>query len=306
MQSAALRPHATLPGPYDAGTVLATTVDARGYALWLLCPDVETVRNPYGPSYPKPRRYPYDALLVSSDGTPPVERTLAGVRVRPSALDILPDGRVLLVGGGAGEPNAQLLGRDGRPLHRFPMGRGARFVRADRRGALWSAYSDEGIHSDPLAAPGLVRWDGHGNRRWSLTPPDGLPHAVDALALNVDDDGAAWFAYHPSPRLLHVRADGRVASWTSPAARPQGVAAHGTEVALLADDLLHRCRVSGEALDLVEEVRLTLPGGTPLTRYADVVGRGRRLYVRGRSVRQWYAVDPWSGASVSRHRTSPS
>lgn len=76
MRNTALRPHATLPGPYDAGTVLATTVDARGNALWLLCPDAETVRKPYGPSYPKPRRYPYDALLVSSDGTPPVERTL--------------------------------------------------------------------------------------------------------------------------------------------------------------------------------------------------------------------------------------
>ncbi|MBC2877128.1 MULTISPECIES: SMP-30/gluconolactonase/LRE family protein [Streptomyces] len=291
MRNTALRPHATLPGPYDAGTVLATTVDARGNALWLLCPDAETVRNPYGPSYPKPRRYPYDALLVSSDGTPPVDRTLTGVRVRPSALDVLPDGRVLLVGGGAGESNAQLLGRDGRPPHRFSIGRGARFVRADRQGTLWSAYSDEGVYGDPLAAAGLVRWDGHGNRQWSLTPPDGLPHPVDAHALNVDDDGGAWFAYHPSPRLLHVRADGRVASWTTPVARPRGIAAHGAEVALLADGLLHRCRASAGTLDPLEETRLTLPDGTPLTRYTDVVGRGRRLYVRGKSVRQWYVLD---------------
>ncbi|MBZ4318853.1 hypothetical protein [Streptomyces huiliensis] len=290
MRSTALRPHATLPGPYDAGTVLATTVDARGNAVWLLCPDVETVRNPYGPSYPKPRRYPYDALLVSSDGRPPVERTLTGVRVRPSALDVLPDGRVLLVGGGVGEPNAWLFGRDGRSPRRFSMGRGARFVRSDRRGALWSAYSDEGIHSDALAAAGLVRWDGHGNRQWSLTPPDGLPYPVDAYALNVDD-GAAWFAYHPSPRLVHVGTDGRITSWTTPAGHPRGIAAHGTEVTLLADDVLHRCRASAGTLDPFQETRLTLPDGTPLTRYTDVVGRGRRLYVRGKSVRQWYVLE---------------
>ncbi|MFI0740601.1 hypothetical protein ACH4PU_21290 [Streptomyces sp. NPDC021100] len=291
MKSTALRPHATLPGPYDAGTVLATTVDARGNALWLLCPDAETVRNPYGPSYPKPRRYPFDALLVSSDGTPPVERALAGVRVRPFALDVLPDGRVLLVGGGAGEPNAWLFGRDGRSPRRFSIGRGARFVRADRRGALWSAYSDEGIHSDPLAAAGLVRRDGHGTPQWSLTPPDGLPYPVDADALTVDDDGAAWFAYHPSPRLLHIDADGRITSWTTPVARPRGIAAHGTEVTLLADGLLYRCRASAGTLDPLGETRPALPDGTPLTRYTDVVGHGRRLYVRGKSVRQWYVLD---------------
>ncbi|MGK5640663.1 hypothetical protein ACSNOK_20460 [Streptomyces sp. URMC 126] len=313
MRKAALRPYATLPGPYDAATCLVTTVDARGDALWLLCPDTETVPNPYGTPYPRPRRYPYDARLVTSDGTPPVERALTGVRVRPSALDVLPDGRVLVVGGSETR-NAQFFGRDGRPGRRFGLGRGARRVLADRRGGLWSAYSDEGIHGDdPTGAAGLVHWDGRGNRRWSLTPPDGLPYPVDTHALNVTDDGTAWFAYHPSPRLLHLGADGRATSWeAAPGVRPQGIAVHGTEIVLLADGVLHRLRrphrrrASDGVLEPLGEARLTLPDGTPLTRYTDVVGRGRRLYVRGRSVRQWYVLDAWSEEADSLHRISPS
>ncbi|WP_171169365.1 hypothetical protein [Streptomyces sp. I05A-00742] len=83
--------------------------------------------------------------------------------------------------------------------------------------------------------------------------------------------------------------------WTAPATRPRGIAVHDGELTLLGagrgPDLLHRCRASDGTLRLLEEARLTLPDGTPLTRCADVVGRGRRLYLRGRSVRQWYVLE---------------
>ncbi|CAM5677463.1 hypothetical protein SALBM135S_09368 [Streptomyces alboniger] len=71
-------------------------------------------------------------------------------------------------------------------------------------------------------------------------------------------------------------------------------------------DRLHRCRLTESEALPVEEARLTLPNGAALTRYARPVGRGRHLYLRGTSPRQWYVMsvqDPsWPLASGHRRR----
>ncbi|WP_436959041.1 hypothetical protein [Streptomyces sp. SudanB182_2057] len=51
----ALRPHSLLPRRYDHRKVLATTVDAWGRALWLICPEAELLPNPHGRPSPTAR-----------------------------------------------------------------------------------------------------------------------------------------------------------------------------------------------------------------------------------------------------------
>ncbi|MEU7561452.1 hypothetical protein [Streptomyces eurythermus] len=290
----ALRPHALLPGRYDQRKVLATTVDAWGRALWLVCPEAELRPNPYGRPSPHPRTDPYDALLVVADGGTFRELPLRDITLRVSRLDALPNGRLVLYGyEAAGDRNAQIYGRDGRRRRRFALGSAVEFLMADRRHHLWSAYGDEGVYSDPLSAPGLVRWDSGGNRRWGYSAPKGVEYIDTVYAFNVGD-GVAWASYYPTFPLLEARADGRIRLRRSPVAAPSGLAVDGDRLVMLGGDRqpdrLRRCRLTADEVLPVEEARLTLPDGTPLKRYAPCVGRGRHLYVRGRSRGQWYVT----------------
>ncbi|MFC4516203.1 MULTISPECIES: hypothetical protein [Streptomyces] len=291
----ALRSHALLPRRYDDRKVLATTVDAWGRALWLLCPDAELVPNPYGRPSPVPRRRPYDALLVISDAGAVQERVLRNVTLHVYDLDALPNGRIILDGyGGTDEPNTQIYGRDGRPRRRLSMGRAMGFLMADRLNHLWSAYGDEGVFADPISSAGLVRWDSGGNRRWGYTPPEGGRHIVDVYALNVGD-GVAHAAYYPTFPLLQAHADGRIHVRKSRVTGPSGIAVHGDDVVMLGGDgqhdRLHRCRMTDQDVLVVDEAVLTMPNGAPLKRYARPVGRGRRLYLHGASSKQWYVLE---------------
>ncbi|MGA5128773.1 hypothetical protein ACPCTO_03100 [Streptomyces olivoreticuli] len=257
MKKVALRPYALLPRQYDDRKVLATTVDAWGRALWLLCPDAELVPNRYGRPRPQPRGLPYDALLVTSDRGTVRELVLRGVPSLVTGLDSLPNGRTILHGhSDAHERNALIYHRDGAIRRRFAMGRAMGFMMADREHNLWSAYFDEGVYVDPVSRPGLVRWDSGGNRRWGYSAPKGVEYIDTVYALNVDD-GVAWADYYPTFPLLEVRADGSFRLRKTPAPAPVGLAVGGDEAVLLGGgrqpDRLHRCRLTdGEAL-LVDE-----------------------------------------------------
>jgi hypothetical protein len=291
----ALRPHALLPRQYDHRKVLATTVDAWGRALWLICPDARLEPSGHGKPSVRPRTYPYDALLVIDEDGTAKEQSLHGVSLRVCHLDALPNGRFVLEGYGAvAEKSAQIYGRDGRRRHSFELGRAIEFVMADRRHHLWSAYGDEGVYSDPISYDGLVRWDSGGNRQWSYSAPGGVEYIDTVYALNVDD-GTAWASYYPTFPLLEVRADGRITVRRTPVTAPRGIAVHEDEVVMLGGnrqgDRLHRCRMTASEALLLEEACLTFPNGTPLKKYARPVGRGRHLYLHGATPRQWYVMD---------------
>ena len=294
MRKVALRPYALLPRQYDEGRVLATTVDAWGRAIWLICPDAELEPSRHGRPSARPRKYPYDALLVINDNGATKEQTLHGVSLRVCHLDALPNGRFFLEGYGAAEDkSAQIYGRDGRRRHSFQLGRAIEFVMADRRHHVWSAYGDEGVYSDPISYNGLVRWDSGGNRQWGYSAPEGVADIDTVYAFNVDD-GVAWASYYPTFPLLEARADGRIRVRRTPVIAPRGIAVHGEEVLTLGGnrqgDRLHRCRMTESKALLLEEARLTFPNGTPLKKYARPVGRGRHLYLRGMTPRQWYVM----------------
>ncbi|ULR56090.1 hypothetical protein [Streptomyces deccanensis] len=296
----ALRPHALLPRQYDHQRVLATTVDAWGRTLWLICPDAELRPSPYGRPSPQPRGRPYDALLIVDDRGAIRELSLRGMTLRVTHIDALPNGRFVVQGyGTAGDRtaddrhNAQIYGTDGRRRRGFAMGRAVEHLMADRRHHVWSAYFDEGVYVDPISAAGLVRWDSGGNRLWGYTPPEGVQHIDTVYALNVDD-GVAWATYYPTFPLLEVRTDGATRLRRTPVVAPAGIAVHADHLTMLGGgrqpDRLHRCRLTEDEALLVEEACLTLPNGTPLQRYARPVGRGRHLYLRGTSPRQWYVL----------------
>ncbi|MCN9242662.1 hypothetical protein NGF19_17985 [Streptomyces sp. RY43-2] len=293
----ALRPHALLPRQYDHRKVLATTVDAWGRALWLICPDAELTPRPRTRPSPTPRRYPYDALLVTAEGGAVREQTLHAVTMRVIHLDALPNGRFILHGYDPGrEPdrrNAQIYGRDGRRRRSFVMGDAVEFMMADRRNHVWSAYFDEGVYADPISCAGLVRWDSGGRQEWRYAAPEGVEYIDTVYALNVDD-GVAWAGYYPTFPLLEVRTNGPTRIRKSPVAAPSGMAVHGEDIVMLGGDRrhdrLHHCRLTEDEVLLVEEAQLTLPDGAPLKQYAPPVGRGRHLYVRGASSRQWFVL----------------
>ncbi|WKU49100.1 hypothetical protein Q3V23_00950 [Streptomyces sp. VNUA116] len=290
----ALRPHALLPRQYGHQRVLATTVDAWGRALWLICPDAELQPSPYGRPYPRPRNRPYDALLVMNSGGTVREQLLRGVSLRVTQLDALPNGRVVLQGyGDAGDHNAQIYGSDGRRRRSFAMGRAVQYLMADRRHHVWSAYFDEGVYADPISAAGLVRWDSGGNQQWEYTPPEGIEYIDTVYAFNVDD-GVAWASYYPTFPLLEARTNGRIRLRRTPVVAPAGMAVHEDQILMLGgnrqSDRLHRCRITEHEILLVEESCLTLPNGAPLKGYARPIGRGRHLYLRGTSPRQWYVM----------------
>jgi hypothetical protein len=296
LKKVALRPHALLPRQYDDRKVLATTVDAWGRVLWLLCPDADLVPDPCGRPRPQPQGYPYDALLVISDGEDIQERVLRDVPLLPDHVDALPNSRLALQGHGAvGERNAQIHGRDGRPRRSFTMGRAIEFMMADRHNNLWTAYFDEGVYSDPISAAGLVRWDSGGNRLWGYSAPLGVEYIDTVYAFNVTDR-AAWAIYYPTFPLLEVHANGQIRLRKNPVDGPIGMAVHGNRILMLGGgprdrrDRLHDCRMTDHEVVVIEEGELTLPNGAPLKRYAPPVGRGRHLYLRGASTRQWYVL----------------
>lgn len=291
----ALRSHALLPRQYDHQKVLATTVDAWGRTLWLICPDAELSPRSYGKPYPRPRSRPYDALLVIDDAGTVREQSLRGLSVRVTHLDALPNGRFVVQGySAAGDRNAQIYGTDGRLRRSFAMGRAVEFLLADRRHHLWSAYFDEGVYIDPISAPGLVRWDSGGSRQWTYTPPLGVEYIDTVYAFNVDD-GVAWASYYPTFPLLEVRTNGDTRLRKTPVVAPAGMSVHEDHVTMLGGnrqpDRLHRCRLTEDEALLVEEACLTLPNGAPLQRYARPIGRGRHLCLRGPSPRHWYVTD---------------
>ncbi|MFF7725771.1 hypothetical protein [Streptomyces sp. NPDC008001] len=293
----ALRPYALLPRQYDDRKVLVTTVDAWGRTLWLLCPDAESVPNPYGRPWPRPRGYPYDALLVISNAGDVRERVLRDVTLLPQKLDALPNGRLVLQGYGAvGERNAQIYGRDGRRRRTFAMGRAIEFMVSDRRNNLWSAYSDEGVYVDPISAAGLVRWDSGGNQLWGYAPAQGVEYIDTVYAFNVLD-AVAWAVYYPTFPLIEVHANGHVRLRKNPVRSPLGMAVRGDQILMLGGgprdrrDWLHRCHITADEVVVVEEAELTMPNGAPLKQYARPVGRGECLYLRGTSPRQWYVLN---------------
>ncbi|MER5627068.1 hypothetical protein ABT061_39200 [Streptosporangium sp. NPDC002544] len=295
----ALQQYARLPREYRGLKVLAGTVDAYGRTLWLLSDSPDALPDDLsgnGRLTALPRKQPYDALLVMDKNGTASELVLHDVHLLVSELDALPNGRFLLTGTAAwhrppasAAANAQIYGRDGRPRRSFPIGQVGHLL-ADRRHNVWTGYFDQAIYTDPISAPGLVRWDTGGNQQWAYQPPPGKEPIADCYALNVTD-GVAWAYYYQAFSLLEIHTGGRLTVRDTPVKGAHGLAVHGDQVTFLASrghhDRLHRCRLTDDAVLLEEEAILTMPSGRPLGRYR-IVGRAHALYLLDPSSHSWH------------------
>ncbi|MEU6294213.1 hypothetical protein [Streptomyces erythrochromogenes] len=296
MTKVALRPYALLPRQYDERKVLASTVDAWGRALWLICPDARFPSGIRGGRTAEPLALPFDALLVIRDGDSVRERTLHDVAVSPRGIDALPGGGLVVHGfRGSDRRNGQIFGRDGRSRRRFALGSPLIQLVADRRAGLWTCHGEEGMYGDdPLDADALARWDGRGNRLHGFRPSGRARFCLEVNALNVTDSEVLVVDQYD--RALVEQGTGE-----PPHVRPlpmrgiRGLAVRDRHLLLLGgpggEGRLHHGRLTDEAVVITGQGELVWPNGDPVRRYSRPLGRGSHLYLRNpRSMRMWYVL----------------
>jgi hypothetical protein len=174
--------------------------------------------------------------------------------VRPM-VRALPGGGVLIVSplclrskAGAAERNVVVFnGLEGQP-RRFTIGDGVDDVQVTAEGQLWVAYSDAGVVGAygrsgwgrispetwiaPVGAAGLALFDLEGRRVHEYAPIDKVRPISDCFALNVVNDGTAWFSYHPGFPLVSLQPNGFTVAWQTGLALVEAVAVHGERVLL--------------------------------------------------------------------------
>jgi hypothetical protein len=300
LETVELRSYAELPDRHRGARVLAGTVDARGRALWLL---TDPQQDPA--DRPSAR---FDAVVAVVDGESEWEVPLTGVHPGARMLDALPDGGFLTVApaaeptrsGPAAPANTQVFGPDGTRRADFRIGDGVAFALTDRQGTLWTGYSDEGIFSDPLSAPGLARWSARGERLWAFTPVSGADYIADCYTLNVSED-VVWASTYTGFPLLEIRDQRVYRVRSSPVAGPSGVVVHRDRAVFFggygetAGDRLTFCRLGLDSVDEEGQLTLLRPGGErlreggerPVGASVPAVCRGERLYVADPRTHSW-------------------
>ena len=223
-------------------------------------------------------------------------------------LQPLPNDEVLVVSrhsrrhpDGTVEPNATVLGPDGRERRRFGIGDGVADVQTTPDGWIWVAYTLQGTMGDfgrmgwgrlgpdewvdPVGYSGVVAFDASGRRRLEYVPPEGLEIMNECCALNAQT-GGAWACYHPGFPLVWIGADGRTAGWRTGLSDIEAVAVDGDRVLLAAAAGSHRgwrARLGLGRLDEVEELELQID--PPPER---ILGRGDALYAAAGG--SWYTL----------------
>lgn len=296
MTQVALRPYALLPRQYDERKVLASTVDAWGRALWLICTDARFPSRPYGGRSAEPLALPFDALLVTRDGDAVRERILHDVAVNPRDLEALPGGGLVVHGfRGADRRNGQLFGRNGRPRRRFAMGTHVIQLVADRRAALWTLHGEEGMYGDdPLSVDAVARWDGAGNRLHGFRHSPGARFYLEAGAINVTDSEVRVVDCYDRA-LVEQRIGDPPRIRSLPMRGIRGLAVRDQRLLLLGGPegrgRLHHCRLTDDGAVITGQGELVWPNGDPVRRYSRPIGRGPHLYLRNpRSMRMWHVL----------------
>lgn len=234
------------------------------------------------------------------------ELTLAHIKVQPMPAD-----RFLVAGArcrwqpDGPEPNAVLYDAAGQAVSGHVLGDGIGELLADSTGQVWVGYLDEGIygnygwgHADteqPVGIYGIVRFspslepDWHFPQYTEIGPWDPIS---DCPALNVDAT-SVWACYDSDYPIVRIR-DGKVRGWHNEIRAPAALAAAGSRVAMFGGGRANRDRLAltdlgADRAELAGEYRLVLPGGKPLPRETDIIGRGSRLHFLTDD--RWYQLD---------------
>jgi hypothetical protein len=224
---------------------------------------------------------------------------------------LLPDDEILVADSRCdvlnGRDNAFVYGPDGRLRRSFPLGDGIEHLQTLPDGQIWVGYFDEGIfgnigwESKPwvrkAARSGLACFEHlEGRLRWRYhCPPDG-EHIGDCDALNATPEGT-WACTYANYPLTFIRPDGGLRYWSNSVPGTQSLVVAGPDLLFwdggaLPEDEVRAViqRVVGDELVMRNEVKLTLPDGSPLDgRTATVQGRGRYLHVLHGT--EWHRYD---------------
>ena len=85
-----------------------------------------------------------------------------------------------------GAANGKVYSREGRRLRELVLGHGIEHLQTTRKGAIWTAYFDEGVFGDdPVSAHGLAAWDASGESTYRFHPD------LAGLDQTEDPDGIA-------------------------------------------------------------------------------------------------------------------
>ncbi|MFC0505005.1 hypothetical protein [Micromonospora costi] len=283
-------------------------------ALWSTAENEAALRSvttqPGWATFPDPTTGRPVAAHVTRQAGDTVDVTpLAGLTLAHPSVQPLPQGRVLLVGArcrwraGGPDRNAVVYDSQGRVEATATLGDGIEHVFTTTSGQVWVGYFDEGVYGNygwgdadaapPMGHRGLVRFSPDLEPAWMFpSHVDNEWGAIsDCYALNVTDD-AVWTCYYTDFPIVQVH-DGAVSGWHNQVGGAKALAVHGTRVGLLGGYGPDRDRfvvgeLAGEAMQVVGEYRLVLPGGTPLPAEVTAVGRGSVLHVI--TADRWYQL----------------
>jgi hypothetical protein len=313
----AVKAHGLLEPPSD-GLVLvsaAITVHQEVVALWSSeggRADLLAARSvPSGAPPPVSiAGEPAQAIVTLHGDEARVVSHIPELPVAHAFVDVLPAGRVLVVGGSAQwrpsgpEQNARVYDERGVVLAEGLLGDGVHRVQTTSEGAIWVGYSDEGVYGNygwggpgpaPIGRSGLATFDANLQQTWTFSSPADAAwlRIDDCYALNVSDD-AAWACYYSEFPIVRIQG-GRVAAWSNETTGASALVVAGARAGLVGGYQPHRDRLVigrlGEGVFSEERTRrLVLPGGEPLPAGARIYGRGASLHVL--DGKRWFRLDP--------------
>jgi hypothetical protein len=220
---------------------------------------------------------------------------LAGPAADHPLVDALPSGEILLVGtrcrrgsDGTVEHNAHVFDPAGAHLRSFCLGDGVEHLGVDAAGTIWVSYFDEGVFgnhgwNDPIGAAGLVRFDSHGRRIWTYSPPSGAGAIADCYALNVDSR-TTWIYYYTDFPLVQI-SNGRARAYApTPIRGAKALVTYRDEVVFIGaygDPLtLADCRLVDSTVQYRDDALVLDADGAPLHMFVPITARGSRLYLQ--------------------------
>jgi hypothetical protein len=250
-------------------------------------------------SFPDPtpsRPVPARVTVHATDGVAVVD--LAELPVARPLVQLLPDGRVLVVGARCAwrsdgpERNAIVYDRSGEPVTSGTFGDGISHVLTTSGGEVWIGYSDEGVCGNlgwsvsegrpPLGEAGLVRFSADLLPTWWYPERSATGDIIDCYALSATDD-EVWICCHSGFPVVRIRA-GVLTAWRGGVHGTRGLSVVDDRVAFFRTghprdpDVVVTGRPAGDEVVLEREFRLVLPGGHPLPG-ATSVARGSRTFV---------------------------
>jgi hypothetical protein len=286
-----------LDPPIDGVELVAASVgpDGAAIALWAAAPDRQRMVAPLGSrsaSAKAAARRPAAVRVSGAGGAGGAGGVVSAVvhRVRFPQVQPLPDGAILVASQRGGR--AEVFDADGRPLRQGTLLDGIQHVLATASGHLWVGYFDQGVYGDdPVAHHGIVRFTPALDPDWTYPFDTDAGPVDDCYALNVDGE-AAWAYYYSSFPIVRI-CDGSVTAWRTEVTGATGLLAAADACALVGgygvadSDRLVIGHLADGRYEVIDERRLTLPGGQPMPT-ASFVCRGPDLHVFvGRS---WYRL----------------